>query len=79
MLEAWGFMTPAYVEEQLSFLLSKDQPHTYVQRGTNILQTIFKKHLQDFAENYEAKYARTYGRIRLERIIEMVEHGLNNR
>ncbi len=47
MLEAWGFMTPAYVEEQLSFLLSTDQPHTYVQRGTNILQTIFKKHLQD--------------------------------
>ena len=59
--------------------LSTDQPHTYVQRGINILQTIFKKHFQDFAENYEAKYAPTYGRFRFERIIEVVEHGLNNR
>ena len=62
------------MEVQLSLGLSQDRPHTYVQRGTNILQTIFKEHFQEFAESYEEKYAPTYGRFRLERISEVVEH-----
>ena len=63
-----------YVEAQLSLPLSLNQTHTYVQRGTNILQTIFKGHFQDFTDVYEEKYAPTYGRFRLERITEVVEN-----
>ena len=45
----------------------------YQPRGINALQLLFKKHFQSFADQYEAKYAITYGRFRIERITEVVE------
>ena len=71
---SWIHTLYIYMEAQLSLPLSLNQPHTYVQRGTNVLQTIFKGHFQNFADNYEEKYAPTYGRFRLERITEVVEN-----
>ena len=52
---------------------NRAQPNTYTQRGTNVLQIIFKEHFQEFADSYEQNYASTYGRFRLERITEVVE------
>ena len=63
-----------YVEAQLSLDLDPDRPQPYRQRGTNVLQTIFKQHFQKFADTYEQDYAPTYGRFRLERITEVVEN-----
>jgi len=62
------------VQAQLSLALDPDQPQTYRQRGTNVLQAIFKEHLQEFADTYEQDYAPTFGRFRLERITEVVEN-----
>ena len=44
--------------------LSPAPAPTYAQRGTNILQIIFKEHFQDFANGYEEKYASTYPTLR---------------
>ena len=71
---SWIHTLYIYMEALLSLPLSLNQPHIYVQRGTNVLQTIFKGHFQDFADSYEEKYAPTYGRFRLDRITEVVEH-----
>ena len=46
---------------------------SYIPRGQNVLQTIFKKHFDDFKEQYDEKYAKTYGNYRLPRITEVVE------
>ena len=75
-LKASSWIPPLYIfmEAQLSLPLSLNQPHTYVHRGTNVLQKIFKGHFQDFAGTYEEEYAPTYGRFRLERITEVVEN-----
>jgi hypothetical protein len=62
------------VQAQLSLDINPDPAPSYVQRGANILQTIFKEHFPDFADSYEEKYAPTYGRFRLERITEVVEN-----
>jgi hypothetical protein len=40
----------------------------YVQRGTNILQHVFRDHFASFAVDYEARYAKELGNFRLERI-----------
>ena len=45
----------------------------YQPRGINALHLLFKKYFQNFAEQYEAKYAIIYGRFRIERITEVVE------
>jgi hypothetical protein len=49
---------------------------TYAQRGTNILQSIFKEHFDQFADAYEDTYAATYGKFRLERISDVAERFL---
>jgi hypothetical protein len=38
-----------------------------------VLQRLFRKHFQSFADQYEAKHAIIYGRFRIERITEVVE------
>jgi hypothetical protein len=45
----------------------------YVPRGRNELHTIFERHFEDFCEQYDEKYAPTYGRYRLERIQQLGE------
>jgi hypothetical protein len=45
----------------------------YVPRGRNELHTIFERHLTDFREHYEEKYAATYGNYHLERIQKIGE------
>jgi len=35
---------------------------------------IFKDHFNEFAEIYDVKYAKTYGRFRIERISEVVHN-----
>ena len=62
------------MQAQLSLALSSNRPQTYSQRGTNVLQAIFKEHFQEFTDTYEQDYAPTYGRFRLERIMEVVEN-----
>lgn len=62
--------------KQLSLPLSLNQPNSYHPRGTNVLQTIFKGHFQQFAEQYDERYAKIYGRFRLEHISEVVENFL---
>ena len=61
-------------------LLSKqnteEASNSYVPRGTNVLQTIFRKHLNDFANQYEERYSKAYGKYRLDRIAEIVEEFL---
>ena len=39
-----------------------------------MLQAIFKKHFQEFADTYEQNYAPAHGRFRLERITKVVEN-----
>jgi hypothetical protein len=68
----------AYVQPQLSLGLKSPLPApTYAQRGTSVLQTIFKEHFREFAENYQQKSAPTYGRFRLKRITEVAERFLS--
>ncbi|MEW8330096.1 MAG: transposase zinc-binding domain-containing protein [Candidatus Thiodiazotropha sp.] len=50
--------------------------HVYTPRGRNALQTICKKHFQDFCNTYEESYADRYGKFRLDRIVEAGEHFL---
>jgi hypothetical protein len=45
----------------------------YVPRGRNELHTIFERHFANFCEQYDEKYAATYGRYRLERIQQLGE------
>ncbi|MBS3763816.1 MAG: transposase [Planctomycetes bacterium] len=45
----------------------------YVPRGRNALHTIFERHFADFCEQYDEKYAPTYGMYRLERIQQLGE------
>lgn len=40
----------------------------YAQRGTNILQQIFRDHFAGFAADYDARYAKELGTFRIERI-----------
>ena len=40
----------------------------YIPRGRNELHTIFERHLAEFCEQYDEKYAATYGMYRIERI-----------
>ena len=58
---------------QLSLGLAPATARVYQPRGINALQLLFKKYFQNFAEQYEAKYAIIYGRFRIERITEVVE------
>ena len=37
----------------------------YVPRGRNELHTIFERHFDDFCEQYDEKYAATYGMYRM--------------
>ncbi len=47
---------------------------TYIQKGTNVLNTIIKKHFEQFSLNYEEKYGKRYGSFRLERISKFAEN-----
>ena len=49
---------------------------SYIPKGQNVLQKIFKEHFDDFKEQYDDKYAKTYGNYRLDRITEVVEEFL---
>ena len=40
----------------------------YAQRGTNILQHVFRDHFASFASEYDARYAKELGNFRIERI-----------
>ena len=60
-------------ERQNTFQPDLDFKQPYIPRGTNVLQCIFKDHFADFKEQYDEKYAKTYGNYRIERITEVVE------
>ena len=49
---------------------------TYIPRGQNVLQKKFKDHFENFKEQYDEKYAKTYGNYRIDRITEVVEEFL---
>ncbi len=61
------------MEAQLSLQLAPVRKVIYQPRGINAVQLLFKKHFQSFAVQYESKFAGIYGRIRIERITEVVE------
>ena len=46
---------------------------SYYPRGQNSLQKIFRGHFNDFKEQYDEKYSKSYGNYRLDRITEVVE------
>lgn len=46
---------------------------SYIPRGQNVLQTVFKEHFDDFREVYEEAYSKTWGKYRIDRITEVVE------
>ncbi|MEW5816621.1 MAG: transposase zinc-binding domain-containing protein [Spirochaetota bacterium] len=48
----------------------------FLGEGIPFILSIFEKHLQDFCDIYEENYARRYGKYRLDRIVEVVEHFL---
>jgi len=63
-------------------LAQKSQTATlssYIPRGKNVLQIIFKYHFNNFKEQYNEKYVKSYGNYRLDRIIEVVEEFLKCR
>lgn len=62
------------MQAQLSLDLDLPKPLIYTQRGTNALQMIFKEHFDRFAEIYDTKYAKIYGRFRIDRISEVVHN-----
>ena len=43
----------------------------YIPRGRNQLHTIFERHLDEFCDVYDERYAATYGMFRLDRIREI--------
>ncbi len=49
------------------------RPNGIFPRGRNELHTIFERHFAEFCEQYDAKYAATYGMYRLERIQQIRE------
>lgn len=49
---------------------------SYIPRGCNVLQQILKDHFYDFANQYDVKYAGTYGNYRIDRITGVVEEFL---
>jgi hypothetical protein len=59
------------VSTAISFAIT--DRNQYVPRGRNQLHTIFERHFEDFCEQYDEKYAATYGRYRLERIQQLGE------
>ena len=61
------------MEAQLSLQLAPVRKAIYQPRGNNAVQTLFKKHFQSIADQYEDKHAIIYGRFRIERITEVVE------
>ena len=58
---------------QNTFQPNLDYKQTYIPKGQNVLQEIFKDHFEEFKEKYDEKYATTYGNYRIERITEVVE------
>ena len=48
----------------------------YIPRGRTVLHTILDNHFNDFADNYEVKYAEVCGKYSLERITSVVEEYL---
>ncbi|MBA7542594.1 HTH-type transcriptional activator RhaS [subsurface metagenome] len=53
--------------------IQEDSLSSYIPRGQNVLQRIFKEHFDDFRELYDEKYAKNYGTFRLARITEVVD------
>ena len=51
----------------------------YIPRGRNQLHTIFDRHLDEFCDVYDEKYAAKYGMFRLERIRDIGERFLTCR
>jgi hypothetical protein len=58
---------------QLFLQLAPITKRVYQPRGINVLQLLFKKHFQTFADQHEAKHAIIYGRFHIGRITEVVE------
>jgi len=44
----------------------------YIPRGQNDLECIFKDHFEKFKEQYDEKYAKTYGNYRIDRITKVL-------
>jgi hypothetical protein len=63
----------ANVGDQLSLPLAPVAKSVYHPRGINVLQLLFKKEFQSFADQYDDKHAIIYGRFRIQRITEVVE------
>ena len=61
------------MQTQLSLPIAPVTKRVYRPRGINVLQLLFKKYFQSFADQYEAKHAIIYGRFRIEWITEVVE------
>jgi hypothetical protein len=68
-----GITTVIEKEEQLHHPSSLS---SYIPKGENVVQRILKEHFEEFREQYEARYARNYGKYRLERIEQVVEEFL---
>jgi len=56
--------------------IHEDSLSSYIPRGQNVLQNILKDHFNDFHDQYDEKYAGTYGKYRIDRITEVVEEFL---
>jgi len=61
----------ATAEQSINYPIS-----SYIPRGQNVLQQIFKDHFDDFLDKYDEKYAGNYGNYRIDRITEVVEEFL---
>jgi len=64
------------VAQQLLLPIKPASPNVYEQRAAGSLQAIFKAHFQEFARQYDQRYAKIYGRFRLPHITEVVERFL---
>ena len=62
-----------YLEAQLSLQLHLPTKAVYQQRGITSVLILFKKHLQNFVDRYERKYAVIYSRYRIRRLTEEVK------
>ena len=63
-------------ERQNTYQPYLDFEQSYIPRGQNVLQQIFKNHFSDFKERYDEEYAKEYGNFRIDRISEVIEEFL---
>ena len=61
---------------EIDLKINEENLSSYIPRGQNVLQKIFKDYFEEFKEQYENRYAKYYGKYRLERIEKVVEEFL---